>query len=159
MSTFASTKSSNRGGNKYRTSYSKSQPFPQVDVSASSMTFEDMKELFKQDEVDSRQHSTKWVKLNKTLKKQKIQKFVEKYAVDNSLPPPEILTLRVFLCGMVDEGKLNRAKDVVMDKSTHDIVSIPTLVRHPITQQFHLKTIHPKRPANVFVNTSSHAKR
>lgn len=158
MSNFASTKSSNNGGNKYRSSFAgknMKQPFlHQTDASMSTMAFEDMNALFRMDEADSRDHKSAWVKLNKTLKKEKLSLFSVKYATNHNLDDAKQKMLCDFLTEKVDAGKLNRAKDVVVDKNTHDIVSIPSLLFHPSSEQFCLRTIQSKRPQNVLVGNS-----
>lgn len=157
MSTYASTKSSNSGGNKYRSSFAgknMKQPFGnQIDdrtsASMSTMPFEDMSVLYRLEEANGSNPATAWVKTNKTLKKEKLTAFSEKYAAEHSLNGAEKEALRVFLCEKIDEGKLNRVKDTVIDKHTYEITSIPGLLLHPTTKQFCLRSSS-KAAMNVY---------
>jgi len=86
-----------------------------------------------------RMHKTNelWGKLDKTVKLSKLKAFAEKYIKEHNLPETEIETLVSFLTTCIDHKKIVKTKDVVYNKATGVIVSIPILVhinvQHPIS--------------------------
>jgi hypothetical protein len=105
-----------------------------------------------------------WSKLDKTIKMQKIRAFVEKYSIDNNLNQKDTKSLLTFLTTSLDQKKLSKTKDVVYDKTTGVIKSIPCLLFNTVHKKFTLKrcekrqstmrSLAPKR-ANKTVKTGS----
>jgi hypothetical protein len=105
-----------------------------------------------------------WSKLDKTIKMQKIRAFVEKYSIDNNLNQKDTKSLLTFLTTSLDQKKLSKTKDVVYDKTTGVIKSIPCLLFNTTHKKFTLKrcekrqstmrSLAPKR-ANKTVRTGS----
>jgi hypothetical protein len=95
---------------------------------------------------------------------QKIRAYVEKYSIDNSLNQKDEKSLLVFLTTSLDQKKLSKTKDVVYDKTTGVIKSIPSLLFNQTHKKFTLKrcekrqstmrSLAPKR-ANKTVRTGS----
>jgi hypothetical protein len=90
-----------------------------------------------------------WNKLDKTVKIQKLHKFAEKYGKDNTLPAKEVKTLKAFFVTCLEQNKLQKAKDIVYDKETKDIISIPALHFNQTNRNFTLKVTDPKRVSTL----------
>jgi hypothetical protein len=82
-----------------------------------------------------------WCKLNKAEKIKKLNVFAQSYKEDNNLSEEEFVLLINFLKETVDRKKLNKAKDVIWDKTTGNIKDIPCLVYIKTTRHFTLKNI------------------
>jgi hypothetical protein len=89
-----------------------------------------------------------WSKLDKTIKMQKIRVFVENYATINNLTAKESKTLLSFLATGLDQKRLSKAKDVIYDRETGIIKSIPCLLFNQINRKFTLKRCE-KRPSTL----------
>jgi hypothetical protein len=70
---------------------------------------------------------------------QKIRVFINKYVADNSLTAKDSKTLLEFLTTSLNQKKLSKTKDVVYDKSTGLIKSIPCLLFNIGQRKFTLK--------------------
>ena len=81
-----------------------------------------------------------WVKLDKTMKMKKVSAFVETYASENCLCVKDKIALSEFLTCSLDQKKLFKTKEVLYDKVTGTIKSIPCLVYCPTSvKKFTLK--------------------
>ena len=81
-----------------------------------------------------------WNKLDKTIKIQKINTFVNDILQKKfSLNDDEICDIKSFLINSLDRVKLQRAKDVEYVKETGIIKSIPNLMFNQKTRKFTLK--------------------
>ncbi len=80
-----------------------------------------------------------WNKLDKTGKIRLLNKYIETYALENSLTAEEISELKIYLTDSLDKKKLQHVKDVFCDKNTGKILSIPTLHFNATTRKFTLK--------------------
>jgi hypothetical protein len=65
--------------------------------------------------------------LDKTVKISKILTFAKSYIELNSLPESESANLVAFLITCIDHKKIVKTKDVVYDKISGKIISIPVL--------------------------------
>jgi len=83
--------------------------------------------------------SEPWSKVDKTIKINKLREFSEKFGKEQNLSEKEIESLRSFLLSNLDQKKLLRAKDVLYDKTSGEITSIPCLVYIPAVKKFTLK--------------------
>ena len=91
-------------------------------------------------EKEKQQHvGEQWCKLDKTSKMQKIRIFIDKYADDNNLTAKDTKSLLEFLTTSLNQKKLSKTKDVVYDKSTGLIKSIPCLLFNQTQRKFTLK--------------------
>jgi len=68
-----------------------------------------------------------WCKLNKTIKKQKLQEFADYFKIENNLTEEEKDLLLYFLKDCLKKKKLQRVKDVIYDKDIGIIKQIPAL--------------------------------
>jgi hypothetical protein len=81
-----------------------------------------------------------WVKLDKSMKMKKMSAFVETYATENNLCMKDKTALYEFLTSSIDQKKLTKTKEVIYDKLTGTIKSIPCLVHCPASiKKFTLK--------------------
>jgi hypothetical protein len=91
-------------------------------------------------EKEKQQHvGEQWCKLDKTSKMQKIRIFIDKYTDDNNLTAKDSKALLEFLTTSLNQKKLSKTKDVVYDKSTGLIKSIPCLLFNQTQRKFTLK--------------------
>jgi hypothetical protein len=79
------------------------------------------------DHERSRKTTDLWGKLDKTVKLSKLNAFAQKYIHDNGLPECELTQLVTFLTTCIDHKKIVKTKDVVYDKVSGMIISIPIL--------------------------------
>ena len=80
-----------------------------------------------------------WTKLNKTNKIIKFTEFVEKYSVDHSISQLEKKCLLDFLNENLERKKLTKTKEVVYDKDSGKLLSIPNLIYNTSSKKFTLK--------------------
>ncbi len=90
-----------------------------------------------------------WAKLDKTIKTIKLNKYADKYALDNDYSDQMKHSLKLFFVECLNKGKLQKTKDVVYDKSQGVIVSIPALCFNITNKSFTLKIIDPKRVSTL----------
>jgi hypothetical protein len=90
-----------------------------------------------------------WNKLDKTGKIQKLHAFAEKYGKTNNLPVKDIKSLKMFFIDCLEKLKLQKAKDVVYDKETREIISIPSLFFNIASKSFTLKIMDAKRVSTL----------
>ena len=102
-----------------------------------------MNPLFDIDEIlDHDNHHNKtesWNKLNKTLKTQKLHQYSEKYGKEHKYSAKEIKQLKQFFSQCLDNQKLQKASEVIYDKTTQEIKNIPSLYFHPTNRAFTLR--------------------
>lgn len=99
-----------------------------------------------------------WSKLDKTIKTKKLIDFVNKYKTEYSLTDEEETLLIIFLKDCVDKKKLMRVKDVIYDKETGVIKSIPALNFNKQKKHFTLKNMDNKR-LSTLKNLPQHNKK
>jgi len=90
-----------------------------------------------------------WNKLDKTVKTQKLHAFAEKYGKEHNYPAKEVKTLKTFFSSCLEKSKLQKTKDVVYDKDTGEIMSIPALFFNSISHSFTLKIVDTKRVSTL----------
>jgi len=90
-----------------------------------------------------------WNKLDKTIKNQKLHSFAEKYGKENNLPLKDIKLLKSFFSDCLEKGKLQKTKQIVYNKTTNEITSIPSLFFNTTTHNFTLKNTDPKRVSTL----------
>ena len=90
-----------------------------------------------------------WTKLDKSMKISKITAFVENYSNNNNLNEKDKQFLSEFLIYCLEQKKLIKTKDVIYDKTTGIITSIPSLLYTPTSaKKFTLKRCD-KRPSTL----------
>lgn len=90
-----------------------------------------------------------WNKLENTLKIQKLNTFAEKYGKINGVSAKDIKSLKSFFNDCIDKSKLNKSKDVLYDKETKEIISIPALHFNNTTKNYTLRIIDTKRVSTL----------
>jgi hypothetical protein len=90
-----------------------------------------------------------WIKLNKTARIQKLYDYADNYGKEKNMIAKDIRLLKNFFKSCLDRNKLNRAKDVVYNKETREVVSIPALQFNPITRNFTLRIMDTKRVSTL----------
>lgn len=80
-----------------------------------------------------------WSRLDKTIKIQKLHEYVDTISEKNQLTKEEIADLKSYLSNSIDRKKLQCVKDVIYDKATNKIKSIPCLLFNSITRTYTLK--------------------
>ena len=83
--------------------------------------------------------SDPWNKLDKSAKIGKLKEYATRHGKKENYTEEEITTLYHFLISALDQKKLMRAKDVVYDKVSGGITSIPCLIYHAGFKKFTLK--------------------
>ena len=90
-----------------------------------------------------------WNKLDKTQKTLCLHAFAEKYGRENGLPMKEIKQLKLFFSESLNKAKLQKTKDVLYNKETREITSIPALYFNNTNHAFSLKMLDPKRVSTL----------
>jgi len=83
--------------------------------------------------------SDPWNKLDKSAKVVKLKEYATRYGKEQDCNEAEITGLYRFLLANLEQKKLLRAKDVVYDKVTGIVTSIPCLIYHAGLKKFTLK--------------------
>jgi hypothetical protein len=83
--------------------------------------------------------SDPWNKLDKSAKIGKLKEFAERYGKKENHTDQEITVLYQFLVSALEQKKLMRAKDVIYDKVSGEITTIPCLIYHSGFKKFTLK--------------------
>lgn len=83
--------------------------------------------------------SDPWNKLDKSAKIGKLKEFAVRHGKKENYSEQEITTLYQFLISALEQKKLMRSKDVVYDKVSGGITSIPCLIYHAGFKKFTLK--------------------
>ncbi len=90
-----------------------------------------------------------WNKLDKTAKIQRLHSFAEKYGKDNGYPVKDIKSLKMFFTDCLEKNKLQKAKDLIYDKESGIISSIPSLHFNSESHNFTLRITDSKRVSTL----------
>ena len=90
-----------------------------------------------------------WSKLDMTMKTKKMVLFAEEYTKENELDHEESLLLIAFLKDCLGRKKIQRVKDVIYDKTTGLITSVPALVYNKQRRHFTLKNMDKLRVSTL----------
>ncbi len=85
-----------------------------------------------------------WNKLDRTTKLQKLHQFAEIYGKEKALPMKEVKILKQFFKTSLEKRKLQKTKEVVYDKQTGVIKSIPGLMFNNTSNQYTLRNMDKK---------------
>ena len=80
-----------------------------------------------------------WSRLDKTIKIQKLDEYVDSIVEKNQLTTEEVSGLKTYLSNSIDRKKLQCVKDVIYDKVTNKIKSIPCLLFNTASRTYTLK--------------------
>jgi hypothetical protein len=118
-----------------------------VPVVSTDTTMDTVDRLLEQEKLFNK--TEPWNRLDKQEKIQKLHKYAETYGKDNGLPSKEIKTLKQFFVQCIERNKLTKTKEVVCNKDTRDIQSIPSLHFNPSNRMFALKIVDTKRVSTI----------
>lgn len=90
-----------------------------------------------------------WCKLNKTMKLKKLLDFVKVYSVNNNMDEHESEILITFFKDCLERKKLQKVKDVIYDRNSGNIKSIPSLFYTKNTKHFTLKNVEKKNSSTI----------
>jgi hypothetical protein len=90
-----------------------------------------------------------WNKLDKTVKLQKLHSFAERYGKEHALPVKDVKGLKQFFIESLEKMKLQKAKDVIYNKDTHEVTGIPALHFSSEKRSFTLKIMDAKRVSTL----------
>jgi hypothetical protein len=107
-------------------------------INASSSLFN--LEIFLENEQKNNKNEP-WCKLDKTTKTKKLLSYIEVYKTENTLDDEETELLTIFIRDCLDRKRFQRVKDVIYDKETGLIKSIPALAYSKPTKHFTLKNV------------------
>ena len=116
-------------------------------VYESAMQYSAVESLLEKEKAHNKTET--WNKLDKTAKIQKLHGFAEKYGREQGLPVKEIKSLKMFFIECLDKNKLQKTKDVIYDKETREIVSIPALHFNTDKHNFTLRIMDVKRVSTL----------
>ena len=101
-------------------------------------------------EKEKQQNKTEtWNKLDKTVKIQKLHSFAEKYGKEHALPVKDVRSLKLFFVESLEKMKLQKTKDVVYNKDTHEVTGIPALHFNSEKRCFTLKIMDARRVSTL----------
>lgn len=80
-----------------------------------------------------------WSRLDKTIKIQKLEEYVDSIVEKYNLSEDEITNLKKYLFCSIDKKRLLSVKDVFYDKNTNKIKTIPCLQFNTTTRMYTLK--------------------
>lgn len=86
-----------------------------------------------------------WPNMDRAERTRKLIAFTTKYCEQNGLDQTAHDNMMQFFRECLDRKRLNKVKDVVYDKTTHEIKNIPALTYNKSTNHFTLK--HVEKPA------------
>ena len=90
-----------------------------------------------------------WVKLDKNVKRQVLHSYAEKYGKEYNMPVKEIKVLKSFFNTCLEKNKLNRTKDVVYNRDTQKISSIPGLFFNKNSKNYTIRANDSKRVSTL----------
>lgn len=90
-----------------------------------------------------------WIKLDKTIRRQKLEEYAEKYGKEHNMSSKDLKLLKTFFNNCLEKNKLNKSKDVVYNKDERTITSIPALHFNQVTKNFTLKILDTKRVSTL----------
>jgi hypothetical protein len=99
-------------------------------------------------ELQNNKHDN-WNKIDKNAKMQKLYTYAEKYGKENNFSIKEIKLLKTFFLECLEKTKLHKTKEVICDKETKEIISIPQLHYNRVNSRFTLKVDDAKRVSTL----------
>jgi len=90
-----------------------------------------------------------WNKLDKMTKINKLHQYADTYTLQNKLSPQECIALKEYLVNCINQSKLQKSKEVFLDKEKLIILDIPSLFFHPTHRHFTLRSQDAKRVSTL----------
>jgi hypothetical protein len=123
------------------------QQYNTVSVQLDSMNYSAIDGILEKEKQHNKTET--WNKLDKTVKIQKLHGFAEKYGKEHALPVKDIKLLKQFFVECLEKMKLQKTKDVIYNKDTREISSIPALHFNSEKKSFTLKIMDTKRVSTL----------
>lgn len=117
------------------------------EVDSKTMTMDNLELLLEQEKQNNKKEQ--WVKLDKTIKTQKLHSFAERYGKEQGMNNKMIKQLKIFFNTCLDKNKLNKTRDINYNKDEMEVISVPALFFNKTTHNFTLKITDPKRVSTV----------
>lgn len=96
--------------------------------------------------IEKDQHKIPWNKLDKSIKINKLNLFVDEYKIQNDLTDEQVVQLKLLLKDKINHKHLQKSKDVVYDIESGIIKSIPNLSY--VSPLFIFKSVERASPLN-----------
>lgn len=118
--------------------------------SAAAAAETDMTRLdrFLEDEKESNRNDS-WNKLNNGIKMQKLHIYAEHYAKEHKLPAKEVRALKTFFTESLQKNKLQKTKEVIYDKTSGVVQSVPSLFFNSTARHFTLRNMDKQRVSTL----------
>jgi hypothetical protein len=123
---------------KYKTMVLNNLSWPD---SKSANDLNSLDKFLEKEKEKSNTNSEPWSKQDKTSKIKRLTTFAIRFKDENNLSEEECQQLITFFRDCLDRKKLLRVKDVICDKETGEIKSIPALQYNKTTNNYTLKNI------------------
>ena len=116
-------------------------------VEGEEITLKNIDSILDKERLNNKMES--WVKLDKNVKRQVLHSYAEKYGKEYNMPVKEIKVLKNFFNTCLEKNKLNRTKDVVYNKDTQIISSIPGLFFNKNSKNYTIRANDTKRVSTL----------
>lgn len=116
-------------------------------VEGEEITLKNIDSILDKERLNNKTES--WVKLDKNVKRQVLHSYAEKYGKEYNMPVKEIKVLKNFFNTCLEKNKLNRTKDVVYNKDTQIISSIPGLFFNKNSKNYTIRANDTKRVSTL----------
>lgn len=90
-----------------------------------------------------------WNKLDKGIKIAKLCNYAEKYGVDNKITESNVQYLKTFFINCIENGKLQKTKDVMYDKNIGVIQNVPALYFNTNLRRYTLRNLDSKHVTTI----------
>ena len=97
----------------------------------------------------NRNKTDSWNRLDKTIKLRKLNAYAEIYGREHALSSKDVKLMQSFFIESLEKNKLQRTKEVIYDKDTHEIRSIPALHYNATNRHFTLRITDTKRVSTL----------
>lgn len=97
----------------------------------------------------NRNKTDSWNRLDKTIKLRKLNAYAEHYGREHGLSSKDVRSMQAFFIESLEKNKLQRTKEVIYNKDTHEIQSIPALHYNATNRHFTLRITDTKRVSTL----------
>jgi hypothetical protein len=97
----------------------------------------------------NRNKTDSWNRLDKTIKLRKLNAYAEIYGREHGMSSKDVKLMQSFFIESLEKNKLQRTKEVIYDKDTHEIQSIPALHYNTTNRHFTLRITDTKRVSTL----------
>ena len=97
----------------------------------------------------NRNKTDSWNRLDKTIKLRKLNAYAEIYGREHGLSSKDVRLMQSFFIESLEKNKLQRTKEVIYNKDTHEVQSIPALHYNATNRHFTLRITDTKRVSTL----------